>query len=267
MTHHRGRRPPLACALIAAAVVAISFAPMAATAHHFAPIQPGAPLQVDCTLNFIFEDGDGALYTATAGRCYEGPGETARTAGGDAFGTVVYHDDEDFTSVSGVSLISIDPGWHDRVDPSVRHWGGPTGVAGAPAHGSTTFHYGHGVGYGNAEPTRPRRGVVVDAHDDTGVYIRTHPFSFGDDGGPILDEDGRAVGLLDAVLSTISTEPEATMYWHPTMPSLLDHLAVHGWDLSVVTAPVNGDVVDRQVTQAVHCSSAPIGPDGCVSAP
>lgn len=235
-----------------------------ATAHHYSPIQPGARLAVGCTMNFLYEEANGTLYTGAAGHCYEDAGAPARTAGGERFGTVVYRIDQELDGPLDLALIRIDPGWHDQLDPAVRHWGGPIGTA-APVSGSTTLHYGHGIGPGNAEPSRPRTGVVVDNETGNGFRVQTFPFSFGDSGSPILDGDGHAIGILGEVAGTFGTTTD--LRWEPPMPLLLDHLAEQGWDLSVVTAPLNQDVVDRRVAQLEHCLDSPTGPHGCVTTP
>lgn len=246
--------------LIASGLIAVATLPLAATAHHYSPVQPGARLATGCTMNFIYEDPGGTLYTGAAGHCYDEAGVPARTDGGEPFGTVVYRIDQELDGPLDVALIEIDAAWHDRIDPAVRHWGGPVGTA-APLSGSTTLHYGHGIGPGNAEPTRPRTGVILK-DEPSGPRVQIFPFSFGDSGGPILDGDGRAVGILGEVV--IGGSRIADIHWETPMPVMLDHLADEGWDLSVVTAPLNQDVVDRRVAQLEHCLGSPTGPHGCV---
>lgn len=262
----RLRLTVLAGIAVLAAAALLALAAPTASAHHYSPIQPGARLGGGCTMNFVYEDAGGTRYVGSAGHCYDQAGVRAHTTDGEAFGTVVYQVDQAPSGPVDFALIEIDASWQDRVDPSVRHWGGPIGT-GAPEPGTTTLHYGHGTGPGDAEPTRARQGVVLDTTEETGVQARIFPFSGGDSGGPILDEQGRAIGVLGQVFGKFGIAPTAELRWEPTMPVLLDHMEDQGWDLSVATAPLSEDVVERQVTQVEHCLSSPTGPHGCVRGP
>ncbi|HEV8361101.1 MAG TPA: hypothetical protein VGR28_11675 [Candidatus Thermoplasmatota archaeon] len=155
-------------------------------------IQPGARLTNGCTMNFIVRDAQGRLYFGTAGHC----GDVGETLGvvdvGDAVATVVY--DRYWDGGMDFALARIDESFRGAVDPTLLHWGGPVGLAaGDPELFEVTFHYGWGNVYNVSETTRARVGVVLGWDDAEFSYLGfAQP---GDSGAPILDQDGRALGL------------------------------------------------------------------------
>jgi hypothetical protein len=194
-----------------------------------AAIQPGSRITSGnsaCTMNFIYRDvvseygsttsttsrarrttsttdltEDDAivaeepwLYAGTAGHCVSGIG--ARVANKDGeFGTVAFSvldDDrgEDF------AFIRIDRDKEHLVNPSMLGFGGPNGViSGEEAQPGDGAHvYGHGLVFGETELTRPRSGILNES--DSQFYRATLPVIFGDSGGPVLHEDGSALGIV-----------------------------------------------------------------------
>jgi hypothetical protein len=145
------------------------------------------------------------------------------------------------------ALIEIDPDLHDLVDPSMRHWGGPTGVA-TPDDTTTSdalYHYGNGVYYRESELLRSRVSGLVDHGTDT--YC-AEAAAYGGDSG-ILTADGKALGF-NARRGPDCTPP--TSLEGPTIPRVLDQAERQaGLDPDVVTAPLN-DPVDREIQRVHH---------------
>src|SRR6185295_8502592 len=105
-------------------------------------VRPGAIVESDvgqCTFNFVFAGGDGAMYIGTAGHCIlgespiggdvgetswaAGTGPEARDAAGARIGEFSYailQDPKDF------AVIRVDPAV--GVSAQVCHFGGPTGI-------------------------------------------------------------------------------------------------------------------------------------------
>jgi len=155
-------------------------------------IQPGAQMTSGCTMNFIFRDQLARLYLGTAGHCTSGVGDTIGVAGvGEDVATVVFDGNPgaiDFT------LARIDPVFYNKVDPTMCHWGGPSGVNTSPTQGQTTHLYGFGSIYGLSAATRPRVGLVQGANPNEVTYLgMAQP---GDSGSPIVSGDGgKALGI------------------------------------------------------------------------
>ncbi|WP_034271584.1 hypothetical protein [Haloechinothrix halophila] len=177
----------------------------------FAGIRPGAWIisPAGCTANFVFgTDGDYSI--GTAGHCAEvGDEVTIIAAPGIvmAIGTTVTSVDngvgDDF------ALIDIYPEMQQHVNPSMAHFGGPTGV-GDPQFGDLVTHTGHGVVIGTGGT--PRAGVVVyrgpgDEGPDSGEVSHsrgkddkdgTNGKGNGNGGGPKGDNGTNGGGTADA---------------------------------------------------------------------
>lgn len=233
------------------------------------PIQPGAPILgfVDrasqaCTLNFVYEDAEGTLYIGAAGHCTGPEGVRVAHPVLGSFGTVVFHHVHNpgtpqlGTPTEGpqaldFSLIEIDEDKHAYVDPSVRGWGGPTGVAEEVEQGSLVHLYGHAGVAKATEPTRQRSGIYEYAIEEgayEGWYVAAHPTYGGDSGGAILTGDGRALGTMNTVAATAGGTQAG-----PTIALVLDHLAETFGELSLVTAdfqPLEDTEPDQPIEQA-----------------
>ena len=203
----------LALALVSALVFGVSGPVSAAT-----PIQPGTRIvsgSSACTMNFIYREvlrervpNNGRrpnarrtttttapkprLFAGTAGHCVTGVGARVSTRDG-AFGTVAFHvhnDSDDF------AFIEIDREKEHLVNPRMLGFGGPRGViSGNEADPGDTAHvYGNGMVVGQSELTRPRTGILNYA--DSQHYRATLPVIMGDSGGPVLHEDGSALGIV-----------------------------------------------------------------------
>ncbi len=223
--------------ILAALLLAPAAFPVSASSEEAQFIQPGSEVETPvgfCTLNFVFrKPSTGELFIGTAGHCVEGTNGRVKTEG-VAWGTVVLDVDAD----TDFALIRIDSNRYSSVRPAVRHWGGPVGstVASETQIGSQVVFFGYGMGFGSAETSRPRQGVLIgDSPDD---YTADTLAVFGDSGGPLLHKPtGKALGIISSFNVPISTDAG------PTMQHILGALAARGWNLQLQTAPFGGQIV------------------------
>lgn len=197
-------------------------------------VRPGARVGLagggGCTLNFLFVGSDARRYIGTAGHCLigaEGEGPVQETKDGEiswrpGSGIVATDDTGKRIGESAYAihldgydfaLIRLDRGV--RSSPSMCHWGGPKGINSDMTDGAVLLrHYGHGAGSGRApviimgnEPylVPARSALTTSLSDPLRVYAWGHA-SFGDSGGPVISDDGRAVG----VTVSLSTLPVLT---------------------------------------------------------
>lgn len=257
------------------AVSLVGLAP-ATSAQHPAYIQPGAERPQGqfpvCTYNFIFRDETGRRYIGIAGHCIglwsSEVGQEMHVTDIGRIGTVVWKaalptDRAPFPVPEGdpyacgalrpeggdycfdFALVEIDPALYGRINPAVRHWGGPTGIV--PREeieaGSTMYHYGQGTGYGAHEMTRPRVGVVLGTVTGGCGYRSAFPFSGGDSGSPQIAGDGRALGL--------ATQAEGDGALGMSLDCVLEAAAEAGYVLELETAPLT-DSVQREQDRIAH---------------
>lgn len=241
-------------AVVLAATAMLVLVPLpadTASAHHYedSPIQPGAEIDHPglCSFNFVYEDQAGDLYIGTAGHCVD-EGQYVIPADFDrAIGTVVwdaYDDGLDF------ALVSIDADLYDLVEPSVRHWGGPTGVATQQdtSAGDVLLHYGNGVYFRESELLRPRTAALVDHTEER--YCAMAGIYGGDSGSGILTADGKALGV-NVRLGLGCTPP--TSLEGPTVSHVLDRAEQDaGLELDVVTVDGLKDPVERETQRVQH---------------
>lgn len=199
-------------------------------------IQPGNSVSTSiggCTLNFVFRDVGGdapRTYIGTAAHCVAAVGDRV-----EDWGRVVWRGE--VASPCDFALLAIDAEDVARVNPAVRRWGGPTGIADrdAAALGDPLAIYGYGLGYGATEATRARVGVLRLTNER--IYASYTPAIFGDSGGPVLRLDtGEAFGVIDTIGPYASTMAGAHM------ENVMARLARDGFDVELVTAPFVGAV-------------------------
>jgi hypothetical protein len=209
--------------LLALAGTASAWAPAAT-----APVHPGVMTFTDgaqCTANFVFSDGPNT-YIGQAAHC-SGTGGATETNGCDSAslpvgtqvevdgasrpGTMVYNSwitmqqagetDPDTCQYNDLALVKIDPADVASVNPSVPHWGGPTGLATATTAGESVYSYGNSELRLGVTQLSPKRGASLGqssggwTHD---VYTVT-PGIPGDSGSGFLDATGQAFGVLSTV--------------------------------------------------------------------
>jgi hypothetical protein len=198
-----------------------------------ATIHPGVQMFTDgaqCTANFIYTNGADVLigyaaHCAGLGGATETNGCSAPTlplgtpveiGGASQPGTLVYSSwvamqasgetDADTCAYNDLALVKIAPADVAKVNPSVPHWGGPTGLntSGNPAL-SRVYTYGNSSLRFGITQLSPKTGVSLGT---TGggwshpTYTIT-PGIPGDSGSAMLDAQGRASG----VLSTLAVLP------------------------------------------------------------
>jgi hypothetical protein len=183
-------------------------------------------------MGFILADRANALYMITAGHCVTRKGARVHSETGEAIGTVVY------TIGSGtddVALVRIDRARYKQVSPSVRDWGGPTGVS-TPA---TVKQFdqlkfsGFSFILGDIPQTRARTGLLVS--QNAIHYLADTSASEGDSGAPFIDaRTGQAVGIVRDFGFT--NAPPVTDDG-PTVQRILSLLFKAGYRLHLKTAP------------------------------
>lgn len=240
--------------LLASALLAAALAPSpAARAAEmpWVPIQPGARLRVPgtCTANFVFSDAT-SRYIGTAGHCAP-VGRVVADEAGARIGTVVFSVNN-YPSLD-FALIEIDPERYGDVSPSMRIWGGPTGIAptgpfgsDAPRPGTLLRQFGYGTTWREHEATRSRSGVL-SAWPVT-VWEGYLPCSGGDSGSAVILASGEALGVLDvALLAPGGLDPQIQALIGKVSPScggstlvrILERLRMAGYeDIELETAPL-----------------------------
>jgi hypothetical protein len=204
-----------------------------------AEIHPGTMMYTDgaqCTANFVFTDGSGAVYVGYAAHC-AGTGEATDTNGCDAGslplgtkvdfveggslvsggtrvggGTLVYsswlamqqanESDENACAYNDFAVVKVDAADTGKVNPTVPFWGGPTGIdTDGTAAGEDVYSYGNSSLRAGLEPLKPKRGASIGDEGEGwshNVYTAT-PGVPGDSGSAFLDKDGKALGTLSTV--------------------------------------------------------------------
>jgi trypsin len=214
----------------AAAVAALAIAPSAASAWApaaTATIHPGVQTFTDgaqCTSNFIFTNG-ADTYIGQAAHC-SGTGSNTDTngctsaslpegtqvqvTGASKPATMVYNSwirmqaagekDSETCQFNDLALLKLDPSDVANVNPSIPHWGGPTGV-GAGAAGEDTYSYGNSELRGGVTQTSPKQGKILDVSPGGWSYdvYTASPGIPGDSGSAFLNASGQAMGILSTV--------------------------------------------------------------------
>lgn len=216
-------------------------------------VRPGAIISSDgatCTMNFLFTDGI-RHYVGTAGHCVldtpqftlgsgrsedveqswpAGTGPVALDAEGNRIGRFVYglmQDPLDF------SLVQLDRGV--PFNPRMCHFGGPTGINDdAVTSGTQLRYYGNGVGVGTLVPARPAVSQGTSNDDRVSAAGIVLP---GDSGAGVIDERGRAVGLVSTLgVGVGALELVGIPRIVPQIEAAERRLGV---DLRLMTAPLN----------------------------
>lgn len=239
LTPIRGVRRSAAFVAALAAVLLAAPAP-ASAAQDWAPastadVHPGVMTDTNgaqCTANFIFSDGTN-VYIGQAAHCSSTAASTTtngceagslplgtrvRIEGAEEPGTLVYNSwlamqadgetNPNACAYNDFALVKIHPSDVAEVNPSIPHWGGPTGLnTTGTAIGDTVLSYGNSSLRFGIEALSPKQGTSVGDSGDGwshNVYTVT-PGIPGDSGSAFLDARGRALG----VLSTLQFAPQA----------------------------------------------------------
>lgn len=101
------------------------------------------------------------------------------------------------------ALVKIDPADVRRVNPSIPHWGGPTGLGTGPIpSGASVYSYGSSslrLGLGVLSP-KTGFSLGTDASGWSHPVYTVTPGIPGDSGSALLDGRGRAAGVLSTVI-------------------------------------------------------------------
>lgn len=239
MGAHLGRRLFAASALTLAALTAtVAPAPTAGSAPTWAPpssatVHPGVQMVTDgaqCTANFVYTNGTDVLigyaaHCAGLGGATDTDGCLADSlplgtpveiTGASRPGTLVYSSwlamhaanetDADTCAYNDLALVKVDPADVGKVNPSIPHWGGPTGLntAGNPML-SRLYTYGNSSLRLGITQLSPKTGVSLGTTGGgwTHASYTVSPGIPGDSGSALLDATGKASG----VLSTLAIAP------------------------------------------------------------
>lgn len=195
----------LATALVAATQATAGGAVMDAPLEECPNVRPGAHIQTGDTggtLNFLFRGSDGHRYVATAGHLFadeqtlvwRGDGPTAKINDGTVIGRAVFAWNYN-ESPADFALIKIEHGV--AADPTMCHWGGPTGMNTDVSSDPTVLRlYGNGTGVSMVTPERTMVAPAMESRVIVGALGVAVP---GDSGAPFISEDGRAVGVQSFV--------------------------------------------------------------------
>jgi hypothetical protein len=229
-----------------------------------ATIHPGVQMYTEgsqCTANFVYTDGSGAVYVGYAAHC-AGTGQATDTDGCQAAslplgtkvdfveggslagpgevvgtGTLAYsswltmqdngESDANTCAYNDLALVKVDAGSLDQVNPSVPFWGGPTGLnADESAAGESVYSYGNSSLRAGIEQLSPKQGASLGAQGggwSHPVYTVT-PGVPGDSGSAFLDSEGNALGTL----STLAVAPLAGSNGVGDLNSELGYAQQHG---------------------------------------
>ena len=238
---HLPLRPLLTAAAVAVVAVAATTASAAPTRPAFASaakatVKPGVQTVTaggQCTANFVFTDGRGAVYLGQSAHCASTGGATetdgcrarslplgtpVRIAGASRPGVLAYSSwiamqragdgDRNACEYNDFALVRLHANDVVRTNPTVPVFGGPVGIdVGGTRVGEQVVSYGNSSLRLGLRDTSPKRGVSLG--DSAGgwthtVYTAT-PGIPGDSGSGVLDSAGRAIGTL----STVALAPYA----------------------------------------------------------
>jgi hypothetical protein len=266
----------LAAVTLIAGVLAVGLgaAPSAGSAAAWAPagsatIHPGVMMFTDgaqCTANYIFTSGSDtyigyAAHCASTGAATETNGCDSESLplgtqveidGASQPGTLVYSSwlamqtagetNADACSYNDFALVRIAAADVGKVNPSIPHWGGPTGInTSGLGTGEQMYSYGNSSLRLGITLLSPKTGISLGT---TGggwthpVYTVT-PGIPGDSGSAMLDSSGRASG----VLSTIAIAPLAASNNFSDLSRALAYAQSHGMggvSLALGTEPFDG---------------------------
>jgi hypothetical protein len=246
--------------LIAGLAVAASLAAASsASAQTWAPaasatVHPGVMTYTDgaqCTANFVYTDGAGAVYIGQAAHCSGTGGQTdtdgcqtqslpngtpVEVTGASQPGTLIYNSwtamqqagetDPDTCAYNDIALIKLDPADYGKVNPSVPTLGGPTALGDTTATGDTVYTYGNSSLRQGITILSPKTGKSLGAQGGgwTHLVYTVSPGIPGDSGSGFMDDQGNAFG----VLSTLQLAPVAASNGVSDLRKMLAYARAHG---------------------------------------
>lgn len=260
MRSHLARRvAALAAIALSAATLFVGGASPASSAPTWAPastatIHPGVMMYTagaQCTANYIYTNGTD-VFIGYAAHC-AGTGAATDTNGCDAAslplgteveidgasqpGTLVYSSwlamqsgprpVDDVCNYNDLGIVKIAAADVAKVNPSIPHWGGPTGIntTGVPA-GDSVYAYGNSSLRFGITQLSPKTGISLGTSGSgwTHPVYTVTPGIPGDSGSAMLDSAGRATG----VLSTVALAPLALSNNYSDLSRTLAYAQSHG---------------------------------------
>ncbi|MGQ0773142.1 MAG: serine protease [Pseudonocardiales bacterium] len=263
----RSRRTVVAAVVGAVTALAAVLVPGTASAEvpTWAPVEqatvhPGVQLDTEggqCTANFVFYNATDvfigqAAHCASTGSATETSGCTSTSrplgtpvaiTGASQPGTLAYsswitmvergEQDPNACAYNDFALVRVDPADHDKINPSVPIFGGPTGIATEPtAVGDVLVSYGNSSLRGGITQLSPKTGISLGDQGDGWSHscITLTPGIPGDSGSGFMTSEGKALG----VLSTLVLLPLAGSNGVGDLSRELNYLNAHG-DLGTVS--------------------------------
>lgn len=231
-----------------------------------ATIRPGAVTVTDggqCTANFVFTRRSEVFlgYAAHCAGTGDATGTNGCTTGSRPLGTKVQIDgaahpgtlaysswlamqqaketDGNTCAYNDFALVKVDPRDVGRVNPSVPHWGGPTGLSrGDLPSGAAVYSFGSSILRLGITALSPKSGFTVGttAGGWSHPVFTVTPGVPGDSGSGLLAGTGRAAG----VLTTLNVLPLPLSNGVADLQHALAYARVHGMGdvrLAVGTEP------------------------------
>ena len=195
-----------------------------------APVHPGVQLtspRGQCTANFVFTQG-ADVFLGMAAHCVGlgasdevngcevdslPLGTPVRISGATKPGSLAYsswltmrqvgEDDLFACMFNDFALVRVDPADHGRINPSIPHWGGPTGVRPVPEPApSPIYSFGNSRLRDGIPLLQPKFGFSLGSAYGgwTHETYQLLPGIPGDSGGPTLDANGLAMGVLSTLV-------------------------------------------------------------------
>ncbi|MGQ0433777.1 MAG: trypsin-like peptidase domain-containing protein [Microthrixaceae bacterium] len=216
------------------------------------PVHPGARISVagshggaggSCTANFAFTGSDGRSYLGTAGHCTlaasnlsgdrgewadaVGTGPQVKDSTGRTIGRITYAIQQD---PKDIALIRLETGI--VVDKAMPHWGAVTGINTTSDTMPMELRWvGHGVGIGSV--LYARTGVTTRTTNPDTIY-GVGAIAPGDSGGPVVDAQGRAVGVNVTIGASVGTN-SGVQFITRLAPQLARATAVTGVTYTLAT--------------------------------
>ena len=217
-----------------------------------ATIRPGAATLTGdaiCTSNFVFHDSAGNVYLGQAAHCSSNDdagsldgcrnnslplGTPVRVAGASRPATLAYNswiamDERQEADINqchhnDFALVKLHPADYGLVNPTLRFAGGPTGVVPNVMDDSRVFGFGSAITDTGIQP-QPKSGTSLQqGAGGLGHVVRLDPPGIsGDSGSGLVDEQGRAFG----VLSTYS--PRRQINGAGNLSRMLDYMRGSGF--------------------------------------
>jgi hypothetical protein len=233
-----------------------------------ATIHPGSETRTpagQCTANFVFFLG-ADVFVGQAAHC-AGTGAATDTDGCDSGslplgipvtvegatkpGVMVYSswltmqangEKDPFTcAYNDFALVRLDPADRGRVNPTIPHWGGPTGVnkSGLGVL-DPVYTYGNSSLRQGIDLLKPKSGFSLGTEDGGWAHptYTITPGIPGDSGSAMVDGRGYATGIL----STLSIAPLPASNGFVDVSHVLRYAQAHGWKgllLAKGTSPFN----------------------------